>query len=73
MRQPMKIGFANGCIRPWWRDGVEGSEHAEEWSTEHRRPRNRIDGLGNGVADPGEGTESLLEVSWSLGRTESDA
>ena len=73
MRQPMEICLPGRCVQPLWRNGVEGPEHGEKRSAEHRRPRNGVDGVGNGVANPGEGTESLLEVGWRQGRTESDA
>ena len=72
MRQPMEICLAGGCVRPLWRNGVERPEHGEKRCAEHHRPRKRIDGVGNGVADPGEGTKSLLEVGGRQGRTESN-
>ena len=72
MRQPMEIRLAGGCVRSLRRNGVERPEHVEERCAEHRRPRNRIDGVGNGVANPGEGAESLLEVGGRQGRTESN-
>jgi hypothetical protein len=69
----MEICLAGGCVRPLWRNGVERPEHGEKRCAEHHRPRKRIDGVGNGVADPGEGTKSLLEVGGRQGRTDSSA
>jgi hypothetical protein len=69
----MEIRLAGGCVRSLRRNGVERPEHVEERCAEHRRPRNRIDCVGNGVANPGEGAESLLEVGGRQGRPDSSA
>jgi hypothetical protein len=66
----MEIRFAGGCIRSWRRNGVEGPEHVEERGAKQCRPGDRVDCVGNGVANPDEGAESLLEVGGSRRRTD---
>jgi hypothetical protein len=69
----MKVRFARWSVRPRWRDRVEGPKKIEERGAERRRPRGRIYSVGDGVADPCEGSESLLDVGQRLGRTEGGA
>ncbi len=66
----MKVGFAGRGIGPLWRDRVERPQIIEERSAKRRWPRGRINGVGDGVADPGEGGESLLDVGHGLGRAD---
>ncbi len=70
MRQPMKVRFAIRSIRPLWRNWVEGPKDVEEWGAERRRPRNRVDAVGDGVADPSKSSKALLDVGWCLRRTD---
>jgi hypothetical protein len=69
----MKIRFASRSVWPLWWDRVEGPEEVEKGSAERRRPRNRVDSVGDGVANPGAGSKSLLDVRQRLGRTDGDA
>ena len=69
----MKVRFAGWSARPRWRDRVEGPEVVEKRGAKRRRPRGRIYGIGDGVADPSESGESFLDVGQRLQRTDGGA
>jgi hypothetical protein len=69
----MKVRFASRSVCALWRDRVEGPKEIEERSAERQRPRGRVDGVGDGMANPCEGSKSLLDVGHRLGRTEGGA
>ncbi len=69
----MKIRFAGWSARPRWWDRVEGPEVVKKGGAERRRPRGRIDSIGDGVTDPSESGESLLDVGQRLRRTDGGA
>jgi hypothetical protein len=66
----MKVRFAVRSILLLWRDWVEGPKDIEEWSTERPGPRNRVDAVGNGVADPSKSSKAFFDVGWCLRRTD---
>ena len=66
MRQSMKVRLASGSIRPRWRNRVECTEVIKKRSAERRRPRSGVDGVGDGVTDPGKGGETLLDIGQRL-------
>ena len=69
----MKIGFAGWSVGPLWWYRVEGPEIVEERSTQRRSPRSRVDRVGDGVADPSESGESLLDAGQRLRRADGGA
>ena len=69
----MKVSFSSRSVGPLWWDRVEGPEEVEERSAERQRPRSRVDSVGDGMANPGEGSKSLLDVGQRLGRTDGNA
>ena len=73
MRQPVKVRFVSRSIRPRWRNRVESTEVIKKRSAERRRPRGGIYGVGDGVADPGESGETLLDIRQRLCRADGSA
>jgi hypothetical protein len=69
----MKVGFAGWSVGPLWWYREERPEVIEERSAKRRWPRSRVGGVGDGVADPGESGESLLDVGQWLGRADGGA
>ena len=58
----MEIGFVDWGVGSLWWDRIKGPKIIEERGTKRSWPRGRIDGVGDGVANPSESSESLLDV-----------
>jgi hypothetical protein len=58
----MKVGFVVWSVGPLRWDRIKGPKIIEERSAKRSGPRCRIDGVGDGVANPSESSESLLDV-----------
>ena len=69
----MKVGFVVWSVGPLRWDRIKGPKIIEERSAKRSGPRCRIDGVGDGVANPSENGESLLNIGHQLGRAEGDA
>jgi hypothetical protein len=69
----MKVGFVVWSVGPLRWDRIKGPKIIEERSAKRSGPRCRIDGVGDGVANPSKSGESLLNIGHQLGRAEGDA
>ena len=69
----MKIGFVVWSVGPLWWYRIKGPKIIEERGAKRSWPRCRIDGVGDGVANPSKSGESLLNIGHQLGRAEGDA
>jgi hypothetical protein len=58
----MEIGFVGWSVGPLWWNRIKGPKIIEEGGAKRSWPRGRIDGVSNGVANPSESGESLLDI-----------
>jgi hypothetical protein len=58
----MEVSFVVWSVGPLWWYRIEGPKIIEERGAKRSWPRCRIDGVGDGVANPSESSESLLDI-----------